>query len=421
MGAGRRNFMMGAAALGAATVNRRAQAASSCRPHEPVKTGFTVMRDAGYQALRGRKLGLIANPTSVDERLRHIADVLHATPNVRLTAIFGPEHGFRGTAQAGFSEKRSTDPRTGISVYDIYTINGPALDAVFRASGVDLMVFDIQDVGARFYTYIWTLFDSMAACARTGIEILVLDRPNPISGRPASGPVLDPALSSFVGRAPIALRHGMTIGELARLFNTAFIPRMAGRAARLSVIPMRGWTRDLYYDETGLPWVPPSPNMPTVETALAYPGTCLFEGTGLSVGRGTAAPFLTLGMPDTPEDRPWAERVMAMNLPGCLFRECWFTPGSDAFAKRLCHGLQLVLTDRTRFDAVLTGFALLRSAPGRQQPDFWRSGGKTFDILSGQRNLRTMLDRNASLPDIIASWQGDLRRFETLREAHLLY
>lgn len=413
--------MMGTGALGAVAATRHAQAASSCRPHEPVRTGFAVVRDAGYQAFRGRKLGLIANPTSVDERLRHIADVLHAAPGVQLKAIFGPEHGFRGTAQAGFSEKRSIDPRTGISVYDIYTINGPALDEVFRASGVDLMVFDIQDVGARFYTYIWTLFDSMAACARTGIEIMVLDRPNPISGRPASGPVLDPSLSSFVGRAPIALQHGMTIGELARLFNTAFIPKLAGHAAHLSVAPMRGWTRDLYYDETGLPWVPPSPNMPTLETALAYPGTCLFEGASLSVGRGTAAPFLTLGMPDTQDAQPWAERVMAMNLPGCLFRECWFTPGSDAFAKQLCHGLQLVITDRVRFDAVLTGFALLHSAPNRKQPDFWRKGGKTFDILSGQGNLRTMLDQNASPPIIVSSWQAELRRFETLREAHLLY
>ena len=220
---------------------------------------------------------------------------MHADDRVRLTAVFGPEHGFRGTAQAGGSEGRYDDPATGLPVYDTYNKSGKDLAGIFTASGVDTVVFDIQDVGARFYTYIWTLYDCMVAAVLAGKRFVVLDRPNPVTGRSATGPVLDKAYASFVGREPIAQAHGMTVTELALLFNGEFVPQAAGRPVELETVRMTGWRRGDFFDATGLPWVPPSPNMPTPDTALVYSGTCLFEGTNLSEGRGTTRPFELLG------------------------------------------------------------------------------------------------------------------------------
>ncbi|KXV44245.1 hypothetical protein AD943_04255 [Gluconobacter roseus] len=393
---------------------------AECSPPVKIRTGYDVLEADGYQALKGRKLGLIANPTSVDRQLRHIADRLHAAPGVNLKAIFGPEHGFRGSAQAGHSETKSIDPRTGIPVYDMYTLSGPKLDALLKSADIDLLVFDIQDIGARFYTYIWSMFDALAACARCGIAFMVLDRPNPITGLHPSGPTLDPAFSSFVGRVPLLLRHGMTVGELARLFNSRFVPQQAGRPARLSVIPITGWRRDLYQDETDLVWVPPSPNMPDVTTAIAYPGTCLFEGTTLSVGRGTASPFLTLGAPNLDATR-WVDNLNNASLPGCLFREDWFTPGFKVAKDQLCHGLQLAITDRKSFDPLLTGVTLLQTVLKISDSPIWRKSGSTFDILAGSSTLRHQLSQGMSAPDITASWKTDEAEFALQRRPFLMY
>ncbi|EFL14282.1 DUF1343 domain-containing protein, partial [Streptomyces sp. C] len=276
-----------------------------------VRTGFERLAADGYAELAGQRVGVVTNPTGITADARHLVDVLHADERVDLVAVFGPEHGFRGTAQAGGSEAAGRDPATGLPVYDTYGRSGQQLADVFTAAGVDTVVFDIQDVGARFYTYIWTLYDCMRAAALARKAVVVLDRPNPVGGRRAAGPVLERAYASFVGREPVALAHGMTAGELALLFNGEFLK---GAGPRLRVVPVSGWRRGSFFGETGLPWLPPSPNMPTPDTALAYAGTCLFEGTNLSEGRGTTTPFEVVGAEGV--DRRWAEAANALGLPG---------------------------------------------------------------------------------------------------------
>lgn len=412
------------------TVLRTATAATLCPPawasdmpgRPAVSTGFMCLRDRDFKTLRGRRLGLIGNPTTVDETLQPIADILHQRTDLSLVALFGPEHGFRGTAQAGAAEAQTIDRRTGLPAYDLYGKHGVPLERLLHQADVDLLIFDIQDIGARFYTYIWTLFDVMAACARLQLPLIVLDRPNPLGGLVVSGPILAPGTCSFVGRAPIALRHGMTIGELARLFNTTFIPAGNGRACPLTVIPMRGWRRSADFSQTGLPWVPPSPNMPTLETAFVYPGTCLFEGTSYSVGRGTSMPFITIGRPEKDGSAShWAEMLRRQNFPGVLFRETWFTPTTDVAQGALCHGISLTVTDRNRFDPVRTGLAMLRTAPDHRHETFWRDGGKTFSRLAGRPELMPLIRNDAPSSALTAVCQRDMATFETRRSASLLY
>src|SRR5690606_22849379 len=247
-------------------------AAAPGRGRRPA-TGFERLAADGYALLDGQRVGVVTNPTGITRDARHIVDVMHADDRVRLTAVFGPEHGFRGTAQAGGSEGRHDDPATGLPVYDTYLKSGQPLADIFTASGVDTVVFDIQDVGARFYTYIWTLYDCMEAARLAGKRFVVLDRPNPVTGRAALGPVLHKEFATFVGREPVSQAHGMTVAELALLFNAEFLTA----PVPLETVRMKGWKRSDFYDATGLPWVPPSPNMPTPETALVYSGTCLFE------------------------------------------------------------------------------------------------------------------------------------------------
>ncbi|SCE27012.1 Uncharacterized conserved protein YbbC, DUF1343 family [Streptomyces sp. SolWspMP-sol7th] len=346
--------------------------------------------------------------------LRHLVDVLHAEPRVRLTAVFGPEHGFRGTAQAGGSEGKSTDPATGLPVYDTYLKSGQALADIFTASGVDTVVFDIQDAGARFYTYIWTLYDCMEAAALAGKRFVVLDRPNPLGGRDAYGPVLHKEFASFVGREPIAQQHGMTVAELAGLFNGEFL----AKPVRLETVRMRGWRRTDFYDASGLPWVPPSPNMPTPDTALVYPGTCLFEGTTLSEGRGTTRPFELLGAKGL--DARWAAEANALGLPGVRFREAYFAPSFSKFTGETIGGVQVHVTDREVFEPVRTGIGLLVTAK-KVWPDFaWRED-LAIDRLSGSATVRKMVDAGADTDTITAAWAAELARFRRTRRKYLLY
>ena len=389
-------------------------------PHD-VLTGFECLRAGHYEALRGRKVGLVANPTSVGRNLHHIADIMHADGGVDLQAIFGPEHGFRGSAPAGSSEAKARDPNTGVMVYDIYNVSGPRLDAIIRSSGIDTMVFDIQDVGARFYTYISTLYDTMAACARLGIDYVVLDRPNPISGIRVGGPVLDPRFASFIGRQAIPIQHGMTVCELASLFNACFIPAISGRSVRLRNIGMTGWARDMFFDQTNLPWIPPSPNMPTLQTAIAYPGTCMFEGTDLSVGRGTAMPFLYLGGP-TLDAAAWRDRMERSGLPGVAFRDVAFAPVAFVDKGATDHGVQIVITDRERFDAVRTGLTLLSTLRALTGGLPWRGkDARTFDLIMGTDTVRHQLDQAMTPDAIVRSWQPELARFMETRAKHILY
>ncbi|WP_030867160.1 exo-beta-N-acetylmuramidase NamZ domain-containing protein [Streptomyces sp. NRRL S-37] len=379
-----------------------------------LRTGFERLAADGYGLLDGRRVGVVTNPTGVTRDARHIVDVMHADDRVDLAAVFGPEHGFRGTAQAGGSEGRYDDPATGLPVYDTYLKSGQALADVFTASGVDTVVFDIQDVGARFYTYIWTLFDCMEAAALAGRRFVVLDRPNPVTGRAALGPVLHEEFATFVGRQPISQAHGMTVAELALLFNGEFLTA----PVPLETVPMSGWRRSDFYDASGLPWVPPSPNMPTPETALVYAGTCLFEGTNLSEGRGTTRPFELLGAEGI--DGRWAEEANALGLAGVRFREAYFAPVFSKFQGRTVGGVQVHVHDREAFDPVRTGIGLLitakRSWSGfAWRPDHW------IDKLTGSARVRTMIDAGADTDEVVAGWQEELAGFQRTRREYLLY
>lgn len=400
-----------AATAAAATLPATAAPATAARRTE---TGFERLRATGYAQLSGERTGIVTNPTGVTRDVRHIVDVMHADDRVDLVAVFGPEHGFRGTAQAGGSEGRHDDPATGLPVYDTYLKSGQPLADVFTASGVDTVVFDIQDVGARFYTYIWTLYDCMEAARLAGKRFLVLDRPNPVTGRAALGPVLHPRFATFVGREPIAQAHGMTVAELARLFNAEFL----AAPVELETVPMSGWRRADWYDASGLPWVPASPNMPTPETALVYAGTCLFEGTNLSEGRGTTRPFELLGAEGV--DGRWAEAVNALGLPGVRFREAYFTPSFSKFQGRTVGGVQIHVADRDAFDPVRTGIALLVTARKVWSGFGWRAD-HWIDKLTGSTWVRTAIDRGAEADEVVAGWQEELAAFRRVRREYLLY
>jgi len=433
MAINRRRFLTGAAGAAAAAAgavalpNLTATAAEAPAPrnggqgarHRQVRTGVERLMSSGYAALRGQKVGVITNPTGILADLRHEVDVMHGDDGVNLTAVFGPEHGFRGTAQAGGSEGFYTDPRTGLPVYDTYGKSGQALADVIVKSGVDTVVYDIQDVGARFYTYIWTLYDSMVAAAMAGKRFVVLDRPNAISGRQALGPVMHPGYETFVGRKPISQSHGMTVGELSRLYNGEWVAGDASRPVELTVIEMDGWFRDMYYEETGLPWVPPSPNMPTVDTAVVYPGTCMFEGTNLSEGRGTTRPFEEIAAPYG--DWNWREALTALDLPGAAFRENYFNPTFSKWAGQTVGGIELYVTDRAAFDPIRTAVAMLVTAKQLYPSGFaWRSDN-WIDKLTGSDQVRTSVDAGNSTDAIVAGWQAELAGFRRLREKYLIY
>ncbi|ALO07286.1 hypothetical protein AQF52_1690 [Streptomyces venezuelae] len=417
MSLSRRSLLVAGGALGAvgtgAALAPTASAAPDAGRHR-VRTGFERLAADGYALLAGERVGVVTNPTGVTAGARHVVDVMHADERVDLVAVFGPEHGFRGTAQAGGSEGRYDDPATGLPVYDTYLKSGQPLADVFTASGVDTVVFDIQDVGARFYTYIWTLYDCMVAAALAGKRFVVLDRPNPVTGRAALGPVLDRAFATFVGREPIAQAHGMTVAELALLFNAEFLTVPVA----LETVRMTGWRRTDFFDASGLPWVPPSPNMPTPETALVYSGTCLFEGTNLSEGRGTTRPFELLGAEGV--DRRWAEAANALGLPGVRFREAYFAPTFSKFQGKTVGGVQLHVHDREAFDPVRTGVGLLVTARRSWSGFAWRAD-HWIDKLTGSTRVRTLIDAGADTDEVVGAWEADLTAFRAVRREHLLY
>lgn len=397
-----------------------------------VQTGFDVFAADHYQLVAGKKLGIISNPTGIVHDLSHEVDVMHASSEVNLTAVFGPEHGFRGTAQAGGSEGFSTDPATGLPVYDLFGAGISDMAGIFTKSGIEVLSFDIQDIGARFYTYIWTMYDSMAAAAILGMPYVVLDRPNPIGGVAPTGPVMHPEFESGVGLKPIAQQHAMTVGELAQLFNDQFVPADAnGKKADLTVVPMRGWRRGQYFDETGLPFVMPSPNVPTLDTALVYPGFGMFEGTNFAEGRGTTRPFELVAAPYG--DYHLRQALSDENLPGTGFRENYFIPTSSKYSNpaSTLGGIQVYVTDRGAFDAIRAAVAVMVTAR-RLYPDDWSfdgfelDGGPAFvpnwvDFLSGSEWIRTSVQAGKSTDEIVAGWQSELAQFATLREKYLIY
>ncbi|WP_189936943.1 exo-beta-N-acetylmuramidase NamZ family protein [Streptomyces aurantiogriseus] len=402
------------ALLAATAVTSLPTSSSAAEPRGHLRTGFESLAADGYARISGRRVGIVTNPTGVTRDVRHIVDVMHTDDRVNLVAVFGPEHGFRGTAQAGGSEGRYEDPATGLPVYDTYLKSGQPLADVFTASGVDTVVFDIQDVGARFYTYIWTLYDCMEAARLAGKRFVVLDRPNPVTGRAALGPVLHREFASFVGRQPISQAHGMTVAELARLFNGEFL----SSPVELDTVAMSGWRRSQWYDASGLPWVPASPNMPTPDTALVYAGTCLFEGTSLSEGRGTTRPFELLGAEGI--DGRWAAMLNELGLPGAHFREAYFTPTFSKFQGRTVGGVQIHVHDRDAYDPVRTGVALLVTAKKAWSGFAWRSD-HWIDRLTGSTSVRTAIDAGAGVDEVVAGWQPELAAFRRVRREYLLY
>jgi uncharacterized protein YbbC (DUF1343 family) len=316
-----------------------------------ISLGSDVLFDKGL--LRGRTIGLVANPASVDGRFRHVADRAEAG-GVRIGALFGPQHGFRSDLQENMIESpHGRDGRRAVAVYSLYSETREPTGAML--DGLDALVIDLQDVGTRIYTYIYTMANCLIGARKAGLPVVVCDRPNPIGGAQVEGPMLDPEYRSFVGQYPIPMRHGMTIGELARLFNEEF-----GIGAKLEVVAMDGWSRAQYFDSTGLPWILPSPNIPTLDSAIVYPGTVLFEGTNVSEGRGTTRPFELLGAPWV-DPEPFTERLNARGLPGVRFRPALFEPTFHKHAQRPCGGCQVHVVDRETFRPVETGVALIEA------------------------------------------------------------
>ena len=345
------------------------------------------------------QFGLLTNFTGTTESLQRNVDVLLES-GLNLRALFGPEHGMRGSAQAGETEGEGRDASTGLPVYETYMASAQELDELILGSGVDAVIFDMQDIGVRYYTYIWTMYDAMLSAARTGRRFVVLDRPNPLGGSLTSGPGLDERVASFVGRVDIPQRHGLTAGELARLFNQEFLPSAVGHEVDLQVVTMANWTRDTEYSATGLAWVPPSPNMPTVDSAFAFAGTGLFEGTNVSEGRGTTKPFELVGAPYV--DARLLTALRELEIPGALFREAWFTPSFHKYANQTIPGVQLHVTDRELFEPVGCGVSMI-SAFARLYPDdfsFSAPGervdlpqrGHAVDRLWGSSSLRDVVE-----------------------------
>jgi len=386
----------------------------------PVSLGTDLLFEKDL--LRGRRIGLVCNPASIDAGFRHVVDRA-AAAGVALGALFGPQHGIRSDVQENMIETpHGRDTSRCVPVYSLYSDTREPTDDML--AGLDALVIDLQDVGTRIYTYIYTMAYCLKAAARNGVPVIVCDRPNPIGGMAVEGPMLEPGYESFVGLYPLPMRHGMTIGELARLFNEQF-----GLGAKLEVIPMRGWSREMYFDDTGLPFVLPSPNIPTVEAEIVYPGAVLFEGINVSEGRGTTKPFELVGAPWVTDAEGFAARLNALGLPGVVFRPHSFEPTFHKHAKVLCGGCQIHVTDRASFRAVETGVALVLAFRDAGPSAFaWREPPYEYeftllpiDILYGSDRLRTGMDAGLSARAIAEQWTAPLGEFERLRADYLIY
>ncbi|MGE0653986.1 MAG: exo-beta-N-acetylmuramidase NamZ domain-containing protein, partial [Alphaproteobacteria bacterium] len=391
-----------------------------------VAVGGEVLVDSGFAALAGKRVGLITNQTGL-ARGSHLVDHLHGAPTVNLAAIFAPEHGFRGVAEAGEKVGDDRDAKTGVRVFSLYGATRKPRPAMLR--GIDVLVFDIQDIGARYYTYISTMGLAMQAAAQARIPFVVLDRPNPLGGTYVSGFVLEPALTSFVGQYPIPIVHGLTVGELARMMKAE--GWLSGlEALELSVIEVRGWKRTTRWPGTGRRWVATSPNIPTFESALAYPGIGFVGELDINEGRGTPIPFTQFGAPWL-DGRKAAAHLNGLRLPGLSFEAVRYRPraiprvASDPrFEGRTIGGVRLDFTDIDRFLPLETGMhamAMLMADPGAGSPAKLFRNLKMFHLLAGTRQLHRMLVSGASGSDIISVWSADVDRFKRLRAPYLIY
>jgi uncharacterized protein YbbC (DUF1343 family) len=386
-----------------------------------VTPGITRLLGPDRQLIAGRRVGVVCNPASIDAQFRLASDLLHDDPEVSLKAIFGPQHGFRSDVQDNMVETPHTrDRRRCVPVFSLYSETREPTAKML--DGIEVLVIDLQDVGTRVYTYMYTMANCMRAAARRGVRVVVCDRPNPIGGA-VEGALLREPWTSFVGQYSIPMRHGLTIGELARVFNTEF-----GINAELEVVPMEGWEREMYFDETGLPWVIPSPNLPTLDSAIVYPGAVLFEGTKLSEGRGTTRPFELIGAPWI-DAESLAARMNNRGLPGIHFRPVYFEPTFQKHAKQTCGGCQLHVTDRRAFKPLRTAVELIEEFH-QQNPDYfaWREppyeyehDKEPIDILYGTDRLREAIADGVSVGALAETWGAEEENFQQQSRPYLLY
>jgi len=385
-----------------------------------VRTGLEELLSRPSR-IRGARVGLIANPTAVTPDFTHAALHLHDLRSARLVALFGPEHGVFANAQDLEEVGDQKDPKTGLKVFSLYGATRKPTRKMLR--GIDVLIFDVQDVGSRYYTFIYTMLYALQACAAYGVRLIVLDRPNPLGGLRVQGNMLDPSYLSFVGMHPLAVRHGMTVGELALMFADELDLRL-----ELEVIPMRGYQRAMDFEDTGLPWVLPSPNMPTVDTAHVYPGGCLIEGTNLSEGRGTTRPFHLVGAPWLD---PWklAADLERSDLDGFAFRPCYFTPTFQKHAGKVCGGVEVHVLDRRRIDAFYAYLILIEKARAQNERKFaWRKPPYEYetvkppiDILCGTAEVREAIEAGRPIRRFRERFQSEAHAFELIRSPYLMY
>ena len=408
-----------------------------------VRLGIEVFLEEHLDLAEGKRVGLITNPTGVNSRLETNVELFYKNPKINLIALYGPEHGVRGNSQAGeyvpfYIDTRFDIPEFSIPVFSLYGQSLKPPKGMFRdideymrsfdtqelgkipelsmVESIDVLIFDIQDVGTRIYTYVATLAYCMEASAESDIEFIVLDRPNPINGISIEGPLLEyPEYSSFVGLYPLPVRHGMTVGELASYFNDEFLEKKA----RLTVIPMQGWKRGMWHDETSLPWVIPSPNMPSLDTATVYPGQVFLEGTNVSEGRGTTKPFELFGAPWIDGYRLTKE-LNRLNLPGVKFREAWFTPTFSKHKGELCGGAEIHVVDRNQYRSFDSSLFIIKTIL-EMYPENFKFHTDYFDKIMGTPKIREAIENGNAINDIIESYKEELNSFSKLREPYLLY
>jgi uncharacterized protein YbbC (DUF1343 family) len=387
-----------------------------------IKLGLEKLLEQQSYLLRGAKVGLICNQASVDHNFRHAADLLHENPQLNLRALFGPQHGIRGDVQDNMIEtEHAIDPQTGLPIHSLYSETREPTAAMLE--DLDVLVFDMQDVGCRIYTFAYTMANSMIAAKKLGKKVIVCDRPNPINGEQVEGNVLEPEHASFVGQFAIPTRHGMTLGELAKLFNEHF-----GLGCDLEVITMDGWERSDWQDQTDAPWVMPSPNIPTIDSATVFPGTVHFEGTQLSEGRGTTRPFELVGAPYIDAEE-YARKLNERELPDVYFRSCIFRPTFQKHAGVSCGGVQIHVLDREKFEPVITGIAMVKMAYDLYTDEFrWKQppyeyvyDRNPFDVIAGTSSIREAIEAGRSIESLKANWTAGLEAFKQVRQEYLLY
>jgi uncharacterized protein YbbC (DUF1343 family) len=387
-----------------------------------MKLGLEVLLESQLDLLEGARVGLIVNPASINSRFEHTADLFYQEKRINLTSLFGPQHGIRGETQDNMVEWQTFhDKRTGLPAYSLYGETRKPTPEML--ADVDTLVFDVQDVGTRVYTFIYTMALAMEAARECGKKLVVLDRPNPINGIQIEGNIHEQEFRSFVGLFPIPMRHAMTVAELALMFNGEF-----GIGCQLETVKMEGWRREMWYEETRLPWVMPSPNIPSVETTVVYPGSVMIEGTTLSEGRGTTRPFELIGAPYI-EPQVLIERLKRDNMPGVVFRPIHFEPTFQKFAGQLCGGIQIHVTDRSLFKPVITGIAIIKAIRhlypdqfGWKQPPYEYVWDKLpFDVINGSSIVRRQIQIDTPVHEIEESWREPLKAFDELRKGYLLY